>query len=82
MITDTHPRDNAMTSTVLDRRPTILSQELNAMLLHEILARTRMQEDQRRASAARLASRLAAARRWQRLARYADRQARRAASRL
>ncbi|MGH4008350.1 MAG: hypothetical protein ACRDTH_09400 [Pseudonocardiaceae bacterium] len=52
------------------------------MLLHEVLARARMREDQRRASQERLARRLAAARRWDRLARYADRRARRAASRL
>ncbi|HEY2766407.1 MAG TPA: hypothetical protein VGJ13_20705 [Pseudonocardiaceae bacterium] len=48
------------------------------MLLHEILARTRMREDQQRASQARLAGRLASARRWQRLARFAEQRARRA----
>ncbi|MGH4015999.1 MAG: hypothetical protein ACRDSL_19170 [Pseudonocardiaceae bacterium] len=52
------------------------------MLLHEILARTRMREDQRRATQARLASRLSTVRRWQRLARYAERRAHRAAARL
>ncbi len=52
------------------------------MLLHEALARNRMQEDQHRARKLRLARRLAAARRWQRLARYAERRARRAADRL
>lgn len=52
------------------------------MLLHEVLARDRMRDDQRRARQARLARRLAAARRWQRLARYADRRARRATERL
>ena len=52
------------------------------MLLHEALTRARMREDQRRASQERLARRLAVARRWQRLARYVDRRARRAASRL
>ncbi|HKR48370.1 MAG TPA: hypothetical protein VJT72_02110 [Pseudonocardiaceae bacterium] len=52
------------------------------MLLHEMLVRTRMREDQRRASRERLARRLAATRRWHRLARYAERRAHRAASRL
>jgi hypothetical protein len=52
------------------------------MLLHEVLARDRMREDQRRASQALLARRLAAVRRWHRLARYADRRARRVAERL
>ena len=65
-----------------DRRPITVTQELNTMLLHEILARTRMREDQHRATQQRLASRLATVRRWQRLARYADRRARRAAGRL
>ncbi|MGH3695481.1 MAG: hypothetical protein ACRDRX_16090 [Pseudonocardiaceae bacterium] len=57
-------------------------EERNAMLMHEALARDRMRDDQRRARNERLARRLAAARRWQRLARYADRRARRAAERL
>jgi hypothetical protein len=52
------------------------------MLLHEILVRERMRDDQRRARQEWLARRLATARRWQRLARYADRRARRAAERL
>jgi hypothetical protein len=52
------------------------------MLLHEVLARERMRDDQRRAGQERLARRLATARRWQRVARYADRRARRAAERL
>ena len=52
------------------------------MLLHEVLARDRMRDDQRRARQALLARRLATTRRWQRLARYADRRARRAAERL
>lgn len=52
------------------------------MLLQEMLARDRMREDQRRANQARLARRLAAVRRWRRLARYADRRARRFAERL
>jgi hypothetical protein len=43
------------------------------MLLHEVLARERMRDDQHRARQERLARRLATARRWQRLARYADR---------
>ncbi|HEX2297487.1 MAG TPA: hypothetical protein VHH34_03040 [Pseudonocardiaceae bacterium] len=81
MITDTGSCDRSVTSTLPDLSGTS-SQELNIMLLHEILARTRMREDQRRASAARLAARLAAVRRWQRLARYAERRARHAASRL
>jgi hypothetical protein len=59
-------------------RPIASTQELNVMLLHEILARTRMREDQQRASQARLAGRLASARRWQRLARFAEQRARRA----
>jgi len=69
-------------TTVPDRLLTTMTQELNAMLLHEILARTRMQEDQRRASQERLSRRLATVRRWQRLARYADRRARRLTVRL
>lgn len=81
MIADALPSGDLAT-TASDRRPITLSQELNAMLLYEILARTRMREDQRHASQARLASRLRTARRWQRLARYADRQAQRATSRL
>ena len=81
MITDTDFCDRSMTSTLPDPSGTP-SQELNVMLLHEILARTRMREDQRRASAARLAGRLAAVRRWQRLAHYADRRVKRAESRL
>lgn len=80
MITGTDPCDRPMNSTVPDR-PCTPSQELNVMLLHEILARTRMREDQRRASAARLAGRLTAVRRWRRLARYADRRAEQAESR-
>ncbi|HZA18502.1 MAG TPA: hypothetical protein VE645_16700 [Pseudonocardiaceae bacterium] len=52
------------------------------MLLHEMLARDRMREDQRRASQARLARRLAAVHRWNRLACYADRRSRRVAERL
>ena len=64
------------------RRPIALTQELNAMLLYEMLVRARMRDDQRCASQERLARRLAAARRWHRLARYADQRARRAASRV
>jgi hypothetical protein len=56
--------------------------EYNDMLLHEILARDRMRDDQFRARRERLARRLATARRWRRLARYADRRAGRAAERL
>ncbi|MBA2472498.1 MAG: hypothetical protein H0V41_09760 [Pseudonocardiales bacterium] len=56
--------------------------ELNDMWRHEVLARDRMRDDQLRARQERLARRLAAARRWQRLARYADRRAGRAAERL
>jgi hypothetical protein len=52
------------------------------MLGHDVLARDRMRDDQRRARQVRLARRLAAARRWQRLARYTDRRARRAIERL
>lgn len=52
------------------------------MLLHEILARTRMRDDQHHASQERLSRRLVAVRRWQRLARYADQRARRLAARL
>jgi hypothetical protein len=46
------------------------------MLLHEIIARDRMRDDQHRARRERLARRLATARRWQRLARYANQRAR------
>ncbi len=63
-------------------RPIMGTQGLNVMLLHEILARERMRDDQRWARQERIARRLTAARRWQRLARYADRRARRAAERL
>ncbi|MBV8996930.1 MAG: hypothetical protein JO287_25245 [Pseudonocardiales bacterium] len=56
--------------------------ECPIMLLYEVLARDRMRDDQRRARQALLVRRLVAARRWQRLARYADRRARRAAERL
>ncbi|HYZ08921.1 MAG TPA: hypothetical protein VE709_10180 [Pseudonocardiaceae bacterium] len=52
------------------------------MLLHEILAQARMREDQLRAQEARLARRLASARRWRRLAGYASRRASRATAGL
>ncbi|MDQ2879932.1 MAG: hypothetical protein M3Y48_01400 [Actinomycetota bacterium] len=52
------------------------------MLLYEVLARDRMRDDQHRARREQLARRLVTARRWQRLARYAERRARRAAERL
>jgi hypothetical protein len=52
------------------------------MFIHEALARDRMREDQSRARQERLARRLAAVRRWQRLVHYANRQAHRAAARL
>ena len=52
------------------------------MLLHEILARARMREDQRRAREARLARRLASARRWRPIAGYASRRASRATAGL
>ncbi|MGH3906341.1 MAG: hypothetical protein ACRDTE_19500 [Pseudonocardiaceae bacterium] len=81
MIADAHPSGDLAT-TAADRRPITLRQERSVMLLYEILARTRMREDQHHASQARLAGRLRTARRWQRLARYADRQAHRATSRL
>lgn len=68
-------------TTVPDRLPITLTQELNAML-YEVLARARMREDQRRASQERLSRQLATVRRWQRLARYADRRIRRASARL
>ncbi len=60
----------------------ILNQENLTMLLHEVLSRTRMREDQRRAREARLARRLASARRWRRIAGYASRRASRAAAAL
>lgn len=52
------------------------------MLMYEVLARDRMRADQEWASQQRLARRLVAARRWQRLARFADHRARRATERL
>lgn len=52
------------------------------MLMYEALIRARMREDQRRAHQQQLARRLATARRWQRLARFAERRARHAAERL
>lgn len=72
---------------VVTDRPIASTQELNLMLLyeilvHEILSRTRMREEQQRASQARLAARLVSARRWQRLARFAERRARRATGNL
>lgn len=45
------------------------------MLLQEELARERMRESQREAAQLRLARRLASARRWNRLARWASRRA-------
>ncbi|MGH3798306.1 MAG: hypothetical protein ACRDSP_25950 [Pseudonocardiaceae bacterium] len=75
-------RPDDLMPAVPDRRPIALTQELNVMLLHEVLARTRMREDQQHASQARLASRLATARRWQRLARFAEQRAHRATTRL
>lgn len=81
MSTDARPCDRSVTSTIPDR-PCTPSQELNVMLLHEILARTRMREDQHRAGTARLARRLTAIHRWQRFARYADRRAAQLQSRL
>ncbi|MCU1612166.1 MAG: hypothetical protein JWM45_4082, partial [Pseudonocardiales bacterium] len=56
--------------------------EHDDMLLHEILARDRMRDDQLRARRERLARRLATARRWQRLARYADQRSSHATERL
>jgi hypothetical protein len=56
--------------------------EHTTMLLQEVIARDRMREDRRRAQQAQLVRRLAAVRRWERLASYADWRARRAAERL
>lgn len=64
------------------RHAMITNQENTAMLLHEALARARMREDQRRAREARLARRLASARRWHRIAGYASRRASRATAGL
>jgi hypothetical protein len=66
------------------RSPAIVMtfQERTTMLLYEVLARDRMCHDQRQARQERVARRLATARRWKRLARYAERRARRAAERL
>jgi hypothetical protein len=50
------------------------------MLLHETLARSRMREAEQAAREYRQARRLAAARNWQRLARWAARRAARANS--
>lgn len=65
---------------IVVRKPQLIirtteNQELNAMLLHEVLARARMREDQQQAHQYRLARKLAIARRWRRLARYAERRA-------
>lgn len=46
-------------------------------LMHEALARAQMHEDRRRAAQRREAHRLVVARRWNRLARFAARRARR-----
>ena len=68
---------------VRPRRHTMIKKQENAaMLLYETLARDRMREDQRRARQARLARRLASARRWRRIAGYASRRASRAAAGL
>lgn len=57
---------------------TVITRENSAMLIHEALARARMREDQRIARQLRLARRLAAVRRWSRLADYAGQRAARA----
>ena len=57
-------------------------QKRTTMLLYEVLARDRMRHDQRQARREQVARRLVLARRWQRLARYAERRAHRAAERL
>jgi len=69
-----------MTTTLARPEHRPLNLENSAMLLHEALARARMREDQRLAREARLARRLVSARRWRRLAGYADRRASRATS--
>jgi hypothetical protein len=51
------------------------SRENNEMLMHEALARARMQEAEQAAQHYRLARRVAAARRWQRLSAWAARRA-------
>ncbi|MDQ3155030.1 MAG: hypothetical protein M3R63_25945 [Actinomycetota bacterium] len=66
--------------SLLTHRTTI-PQEI-AMLFHDALARARMREDQQYARQARLARRLASARRWRRIAGYAGRRAHRAAAGL
>jgi hypothetical protein len=54
------------------------SREISEMLMHEALARARMQEAEQAAQQYRLARRVAAARRWQRLAAWAASRAARA----
>jgi hypothetical protein len=61
------------TSVVIDPRGT-------EMLLHEDLARARMREAQRAAESQRLARMLSSARRWERLAAWAQRRAAKARS--
>lgn len=75
-------RGDESATAIPEHESIILTQELNPMLLHEVLTRARMHDEQCWASHARLARQLVAVRRWQWLARYADRRANRAAARL
>ena len=75
--------DHPCTGRAQPHQHTVLTNRENTtMLLHEILAQARMREDQLRAQEARLARRLASARRWRRLAGYASRRASRATAGL
>ena len=58
------------------------TKEINEMLMHEALARARMREAEQAAEQYRLARRVAAARSWQRFARWAGRRAARANANL
>jgi hypothetical protein len=67
---------NPQTSEMVQARPAAFpGLEGNVMLLHEALARSRMQEAQRAAQDWALVREATAGRRWERLARFAERRA-------
>ncbi|GAA1843357.1 hypothetical protein GCM10009836_23410 [Pseudonocardia ailaonensis] len=77
--TDRVRTDLTSTDRIRTGRPTVLDAQGTAMLLmNEALARSRHREAEEVARDHRVARRLAAERRWSRLAAYADRRARRA----
>ena len=64
--------------TAAETRPVVRDREGNEMLLHEALARSRQQEAEQAAREYALGRRLTAGRRWEVLARFAERRAARA----